>query len=103
MLCDAATVDVVSIEPRIGDFGHGDWPGADIGTHLARHGLAVNVLTLPRQDQPVATALLGHAAESGAQLLIAGGYGHSRLREWMLGGATSGLLDAAHLPILFSH
>lgn len=103
LLSGAASIDVVTIEPQVGDFGHGDWPGADIGTHLARHGLTVDVLTLPRQDQTVATALLTHAAESGAQLLIAGGYGHSRLREWMLGGATSELLYAAHLPILFSH
>jgi nucleotide-binding universal stress UspA family protein len=103
LLGNAATIDVVSIEPEIGDSGYGDWPGADIATHLARHGLAVNVLTLPRQDRTVATALLTHAAESRAQLLIAGGYGHSRLREWMLGGATSELLDATHLPILFSH
>jgi len=103
LLCNAAAVDVVSIEPEIGDFGHGDWPGADIGNHLARHGLEVNVLTLPGQGRTVGTALLGHAAESGAQLLVAGGYGHSRLREWMLGGATSELLDATHLPILFSH
>jgi len=103
LLCDAAAIEVVSIEPGIGDFGHGDWPGADIGTHLARHGLAVNVVTLPRQDQTVGTGLLTHAAERGAQLLIAGGYGHSRLREWMLGGATSELLDTAQLPVLFSH
>lgn len=103
LLSNAAAIDVVTIEPGIGDFGHGDWPGADIGTHLARHRLTVNVLTLPRSDQTVATALLGHAAESGAQLLIAGGYGHSRLREWMLGGATGQLLDAMHLPVLFSH
>lgn len=103
LLSNAAAVDVVTIEPDVGEFGHGDWPGADIGTHLARHGLAVNVLTLPRQGQTVSTALLSHAAESGAQLLIAGGYGHSRLREWMLGGATGELLDSARLPLLFAH
>lgn len=103
LLGAAAAIDVITIEPEIGDFGHGDWPGADIGRHLARHGLTVNVLTLPRQDQTVATLLLTHAAESGAQLLIAGGYGHSRLREWMLGGATSELLYAARVPILFAH
>ena len=33
----------------------------------------------------------------------AGGFGHSRLREWMLGGTTDGLLEAMHLPVLFSH
>ena len=49
------------------------------------------------------TALLRHAADSGAGLLVAGGFGHSRLREWVLGGTTRELLDALHLPVLFSH
>ena len=56
-----------------------------------------------RGRDSVATALLRHAAETGAGLLVAGGFGHSRLREWVLGGTTRELLDALHLPVLFSH
>lgn len=103
LLASAASIDVVTVDPVVGDADHGEEPGADIATHLARHGLRVNVLNLTRSGQTVATALLRHAAASGAQLLIAGGYGHSRLREWVLGGTTRELLLALHLPILFSH
>lgn len=103
LLAHAAAVDVVTVDPERGDFGHGDWPGADIGAHLARHGIRVETTTLPRQDQSVASVLLRHAAERDAQLLVAGGYGHSRFREWMLGGVTGELLGATQVPLLFAH
>lgn len=103
LLAHSADVDVVTVDPERGDFGHGDWPGADIGAHLARHGVRVETTTLPRQDQSVASVLLRHAVERGAQLLVAGGYGHSRFREWMLGGVTGELLGAAQVPVLFAH
>lgn len=103
LLEEGADIDVVAVDPDRGDYGHGDWPGADIGAHLARHGFRVESTTLPRQDQTVAEVLLRHATERGAQLLVAGGFGHTRFREWILGGATGGLLDATQVPILFSH
>lgn len=103
LLLAAGSVDVVTVDPLVSESRHGEQPGADIATHLARHGLKVNVVVRPRQQETVATALLRHAAESKANLLVAGGYGHSRLREWVLGGTTRELLQAIHLPILFSH
>lgn len=103
LLAGATSIDVVIVDPAVSDMGHGADPGVDIATHLSRHGLRVNVVSIPRTGGTVATTLLRHAAESNAQLLIAGGYGHSRLREWALGGTTRELLQALHLPILFSH
>lgn len=103
MLTGATSIDVVTVDPVVSDLDHGEDPGCDIATHLARHDLDVNVVNLPRGGQTVATTLLRHAAQSDAQLLVAGGYGHSRLREWVLGGTTRELLHALHLPILFSH
>ena len=100
----ARTVDVVVVDPDDGELGYGEQPGADVAVHLARHGLEVNVVALKRHpSESVATTLLRHAAASNAQLLVAGGYGHSRLREWALGGTTRELLHALHLPVLFSH
>ncbi len=99
----ASSVDVVTVDPVVSESGHGQDPGVDIGTHLARHGLEVNVVAIPRRGEGVAQALLRHATESGAQLLVAGGYGHNRLRAWMLGGTTRELLQAAHIPVLYSH
>ena len=103
LLAQAASVDVLMVDPQPRSGGHGELPGADIGAHLARHGLQVNVVARERGRDSVATALLRHAAETGAGLLVAGGFGHSRLREWVLGGTTRELLDALHLPVLFSH
>jgi len=51
----------------------------------------------------VADAILSHAADSNADLLVMGGYGHSRLREFILGGATRGVLQAMTVPVLMSH
>lgn len=103
LLARAKTVDVLLVNPQPRSDGHGELPGADIGAHLARHGLEVNVVRRERGRDSVATALLRHAAETQAGLLVAGGFGHSRLREWILGGTTRELLDAQHLPLLFSH
>lgn len=103
LLARAESIDVVTVDATVGERRHGEDPGVDIGTHLARHDLAVNVVALQRRDKSIAAALLRHAAESGAQCLVAGGYGHSRRREWMLGGTTRELLHAPGLPILFSH
>jgi nucleotide-binding universal stress UspA family protein len=77
--------------------------GADMGQHLARHGLKVDVKRIAGGDIDVADALLSHVADSGADFMVMGGYGHSRLREFVLGGVTDGILRAMTLPVLMSH
>jgi len=47
--------------------------------------------------------MLSYAADSSADMIVMGGYGHSRLREFVLGGATRGLLEAMTVPVLMSH
>lgn len=99
-LHDAATIDVL----EVGGDGSGALPGADIAAHLARHGLRVEVAMRQGKDASEASALVAHARESGAGLIVAGGYGHSRMREWVMGGVTRELLiGACPVPILFSH
>jgi len=78
-------------------------PGADIGHHLARHGLKVEVKRIVATDIDVASALLSHAADTAADFMVMGGYGHSRLREFILGGATRGIVKAMTIPTLMSH
>ncbi|NUS61368.1 MAG: universal stress protein, partial [Lysobacter sp.] len=92
------------IEVVVIDEGNGGDPdrGADIATHLAHHDVVVTKTIAPAASKSVATALLLHAAASGADALVVGGYGHSRLREWVLGGATRDLLEQLELPVLFS-
>jgi nucleotide-binding universal stress UspA family protein len=78
-------------------------PGADLGQHLARHGLKVTVKRLTASDIDVASTLLSYAADKATDMIVMGGYGHSRLREFVLGGATRGLLEAMTVPVLMSH
>jgi nucleotide-binding universal stress UspA family protein len=78
-------------------------PGADLGQHLARHGLTVEVKRITSPDIDVASTILSYAADSSADLIVMGGYGHSRLREFVLGGATRGILESMTVPVLMSH
>jgi nucleotide-binding universal stress UspA family protein len=78
-------------------------PGADIGQHLARHGLKVDVKRITSPDIDVASTILSYAADCSADLIVMGGYGHSRLREFVLGGVTRGILESMTVPTLMSH
>jgi nucleotide-binding universal stress UspA family protein len=100
LLHRAKAVDVLIVASEAGKST--DVPGADIGQHLARHGLKVDVKRITA-DIAVADAILSHAADSGADLLVMGGYGHSRLREFILGGATRHILQTMTVPVLMSH
>jgi nucleotide-binding universal stress UspA family protein len=77
--------------------------GADLGEHLARHDLNVEVKRTVLGDVDVADVLLSHAADSGADFMIMGGYGHSRLREFVLGGVTRSIFRTMTIPVLMSH
>jgi len=98
----AAQVHLVSVqEPDQGRLG-GAEALADIAAHLTRHGISTTVTTLPNDDTPAAV-LLAEAHRISADLIVAGAYGHSRLREWVLGGATYDLIASSDLPILMAH
>jgi nucleotide-binding universal stress UspA family protein len=79
-------------------------PTADIAEHLARHALDVSAArTVVSDGLSPADALLDYAADMQADLLVVGGYGHSRTREMILGGVTRDLLHHMTLPVLMSH
>jgi nucleotide-binding universal stress UspA family protein len=77
--------------------------GADMGQHLARHGLKVKVHRISGGSIDVGDALLSRAADSGTDFMVMGGYGHSRLREFVLGGVTRSILRSMTVPVLMSH
>jgi nucleotide-binding universal stress UspA family protein len=77
--------------------------GAAMGRHLARYGLEVEVKRLVADDTDVANTILSYAADVSADFMVMGGYGHSRLREFILGGATRGILESMTVPVLMSH
>jgi nucleotide-binding universal stress UspA family protein len=77
--------------------------GADMGAHLARHGLNVEVNRTALGDIDVADVILSHAADASSDFIVMGGYGHSRLREFVLGGVTRSILRSMTAPVLMSH
>jgi nucleotide-binding universal stress UspA family protein len=103
LLKSAREVSVLAIDPKRGPAAHGQVPGADIATHLARHGVRTQVERLASDDENSADVLLRRAGELGADLLVMGAYGHSRLREFVLGGMTRSMLQRMTIPVLMSH
>jgi nucleotide-binding universal stress UspA family protein len=96
----AKTVEVVMVT----EHGKSDEaPGADVARHLARHGLVVEIKQIVAPNAKTADVLMSHAADASADLLVLGGYGHSRLREFVLGGVTRSILETMTVPTLMSH
>ncbi len=97
----AGQVEVVMITEKRGNEDEIEADG--MGLHLARHGLKVEVTHIVRGAFDIADALLSHAADVGADFIVMGGYGHSRLREFVLGGVTRSILRSMAVPTLMSH
>lgn len=103
LMLDAEKVVVLAVNPHPGKDGHGEIPSADIGLHLARHGVKAEAKHLYADDIEVGAMLLSRAADEGIDLLVTGAYGHARWRELVLGGVTRHLLQCMTLPVLMSH
>ena len=101
LLADAELVEVVSVlgEKDIG----AEASGSDIARHLARHCREVSVNVLPVGEHGVAATLFAHAVLTRTDLMVKGGYGHSRLREFVLSGVTRDTLARTDIPTLLSH
>jgi nucleotide-binding universal stress UspA family protein len=99
-LTRAKAVEIVVVVER----GKEDeMPGINLAQHLARHDVNVTVERIPMGDVAVADALLSHASDTSADLVVMGGYGHSRLRQFILGGVTRTVLKSMTAPTLLSH
>ena len=81
----------------------GEITGANMKRHLARHGINVEIKRIAVGSADVQTAILAHAADTAADFIVMGGYGHSRLREFILGGVTRSILKSMPAPVLMSH
>jgi len=103
LLQRAKQVDVVTVNAEPQREGHGELPGADIALYLARHGVKANVLATQADGVNVGEWLLSRAADLRADMIVMGAYGHSRLRELVLGGATRTVLESMTVPVLMSH
>lgn len=77
--------------------------GARLADYLGKHGLQTTVSDVATGERPIAETLQTHVLGIGAGVLVMGGFGHSRVRDFVLGGATSGILRDLKLPALISH
>lgn len=99
---EAQSVHVVTVDASPPFEGAAE-PGVDIAAHLARHGLKVELRQVDGKGRPAEVALVEEARSIGADLMVLGGFGHSRLRQFVFGGVTRALSRNAPLPLLMSH
>jgi nucleotide-binding universal stress UspA family protein len=103
LLLRASAVDVVVMQTADkNDDTHGDQAGADLTLFLARHKIKVNLVERPIKGDH-GEALLSIAADLATNLIVMGGYGHTRFRELVLGGVTRTLLRSMTVPVLMAH
>ncbi|MFT5538768.1 MAG: nucleotide-binding universal stress UspA family protein [Alphaproteobacteria bacterium] len=98
----AKDVLIMVINPEPGIMGHGDVPGADIATHLSRHGVRSDVVQVNTDRNSIGDELLKQIAAFNADFMVMGSYGSFRLRELVFGGVTRRILAAMTVPIFLS-
>lgn len=103
LLVGADRVDVMCVNAGRGEEDGEALPGADLCLHLARHGVKAEAQEVVASDLDVGDVLLSRAADHGADVIVMGAYGHARLRELVLGGATRQLLGQMTIPVFMSH
>ncbi|MEP0232868.1 universal stress protein [Roseibium sp.] len=100
MLDKAEKITVLVVEKNVNDDIQ---PGAEIATYLARHDLDVTIDVISDPQTRIADTLLNYVSDNGNDLVVMGGYGHSRMREFLFGGATREILQAMTVPVLMAH
>lgn len=98
LLTRAQSVTVLSVGPGAEDQG-----AADVSDYLSLRGIASKAVTRSDGTGQVAAEIIEFATSHGADLIVSGAYGHSRMREWMFGGMTRDLLQSAPICCLMSH
>jgi len=103
LLKAADKVIVLAVDARRSNDGHGAEPGADVASWLSRHGVKVTVQRDTAADADIGGTILSRAADFDADLIVMGLYGHSRAREFILGGASRTILASMTVPVFMAH
>jgi nucleotide-binding universal stress UspA family protein len=102
-LQSAGEAEIVTVEGTRQKPASSGYEATDIAAHLDRHGVKVTVHAVGKGKKSVAEALLAGARQGSADLIVMGAYGHSRWREWIMGGTTREMLAMSEVPILMAH
>ena len=103
LLTKAASVDLLIVQNEKTKNETNVIRGAEMAKHLARHDVKVEIETLPAADIDVTNVILSYVADSAGTLIVMGGYGHARIREFILGGVTRDMLKSMTVPVFMSH
>ena len=103
LMSAASEVHAVLLDPVPSFEGHGPEPGADLGAYLARHGIDAVIHRLPKEGRGTGEILRRSAGDFGADLIVMGGFGHSRLRQRIFGGTTTNMMKETTVPVLMAH
>ncbi len=98
----SSDVELVVVESER-EMKTGGYGATDIAAHLDRHGTNVAIRSVEQGKRSVSEALLEEVLERSADLIVMGAYGHSRWREWIMGGTTREMLQASTVPLLMAH
>jgi nucleotide-binding universal stress UspA family protein len=99
----AEHVDILHVASNESGGSNGDQVAAQLLAHLQQHSVNATLVHRKHTDGGTAPVILGYAQESGADMIVAGGYGRSRTSEYVFGGVTRTLLRSSTLPVLLSH
>lgn len=103
LIARAARTTVLMVDADSGGASAGMEPGSEIARHLDRHRAKVEIALIDRGGRRVSDVILEQARRMSADLIVMGGYGHSRAREWVLGGVTREMLEGSEVPLFMSH
>lgn len=103
LLAEADSVSVAIVDPDPDGGRVGAEPGADIAAVIARHGAKTSIDQIPSSGASVAERLMSHATDAGVDLIVMGGYGHSRLREALFSGVSRRIFENPSVPVLTAH
>ncbi len=102
VLRGAETVQILMIDPPVRGADEAE-PGEDLSLYLSRHGVKTEIVLEPKTLPDVADQIFRHAEEVMADMVVMGAFSHSRLREFLLGGVTTGVMKRAPLPVFMAH
>jgi len=101
LACSCQVTLACVVEPE--DSARGQLPSTEGARYLSRHGIACEIVELPRGNEPVAETLWHAAQMRECSLMVMGAYGRPRLAELLLGGVTRAVLSAPQMPVLLAH
>jgi nucleotide-binding universal stress UspA family protein len=97
----AANITVLVVEKK--SSRENGQPGAEVANYLARHNMNVTIEVITNPQTGIGDTVLNYVSDNGNDLVVMGGYGHSRMREFLFGGATKEILEAMTVPVLMAH